>query len=226
MIFVVSGYRRTGTSAMMKALHKGGIPAIFSPHIEDGNPDASGYQPNPGGLWEVGFNQYMNAKFLRKFIPDDSVIKIMFDGLPCLPQRAYKIIFMERDPEEITASTDRVDKHIIEAARESMRPVSEELHREILEGNLDVPGTKILPFCNFRPYDQEDIDHVLGICDARSDMHVIRVNYHDLIRHPRHEFETLRLKGAPINVDKATSVIDPTLHRMRKELWQAAQKQA
>jgi len=205
-IFVVSGYRRTGTSAMMKALHAGGIPAIFSPHIEDGNPDANGYKPNPGGLWEVGFTQYMNADFLRRFIPDDSCIKIMFDGLPCLPQRKYKIIFMERDPEEITASTDRVDQHIIDASGGKMRPGSE-------AGRI----TNCLPFCNFRPYNQEDIDHVLGICDTRSDMHVIRVQFSELIKNPQRVFTTLALMGVPIKVHDAAAVIDSKLHRVRIE---------
>jgi hypothetical protein len=199
---------------MMKALHKGGIAAIYSEQIEAGNPDAFGYQPNPGGLYEVGFNQYMNADFLRRFMPDDSVIKIMFDGLPCLPQRKYKIIWMDRDPDEIKASTDRVDKHIIDASGGAVRPGSE-------AGKV----TNVLPFCNFRPYCQEDIDHVLGICDARSDMHVIRVNFHDMISQPHHEFETLRLMGVPIDPEKAAAVIDSKLWRIRNEHGKSRSKE-
>jgi len=206
MIYIVSGYRRTGTSAMMKALHVGGIPAIYADAMEVVNPDANGYQPNPGGLYEVGLNQYMNADLLRE-MPDDSVVKILFDGLPCLPCRNYKIIWMERDLDEIQASTERVDQHIIKEGKGKIKPASEEFSEV----------SHLLPFCCFRPYNQKDMDHVLGICEARSDMYVIKVQFSELIKQPKRVFTTLKLMGVPINVSKAAAVIDPLLHRIRSK---------
>ena len=204
MIYIVSGYRRTGTSAMMRALHAGGIPAIFMPDLEAANPDESGYQPNPGGLYEVGLNQYVNADFLR-VIDDESVIKILFDGLPFLPYRDYKIIWMERDLEEIRVSTERVDKHLIDSSDGKLR------------GAIDARKvTNILTFCCFRPYKQADMDHVLGICEARSDMHIIKVQFSELIRQPKRVFTTLKLMGVPINVSKAAAAIDPQLWRVKR----------
>ncbi|KKM20420.1 hypothetical protein LCGC14_1645610, partial [marine sediment metagenome] len=204
------------------ALHKGGIPAIFMPDMEVCNPDNNGYQPNPGGLYEVGLPQYMNADFLREIV-DESAIKIMFDGLPFLPYRDYKIIWMERDPEDIEKSTERVDLHIIETACGSL-PSSASVKNALQKKAENI--TTLLPFNCFKPYNQKDMDHVLGICEARSDMCVIKIQFSELIRQPRRVFTTLKLMGVPINVHKAAAVIDPKLHRIRKELWQGQQKQA
>ncbi len=214
MIYIVSGYRRTGTSAMMKALHAGGISAIYMPDLDEQvNPNHNGYQPNPGGLYEVGLNQYMNVDFLRE-ISDESVVKILFDGLPFLPYRDYKIIWMERDLEEIQASTERVDLHIIEAACGAMP--SDEGVKYALQKKAE-KITKLLPFNCFKPYNQKDMDHVLGICEARSDMCVIKIQFSELIRQPQRVFTTLKLMGVPINVHKAAAVIDEKLYRVRKE---------
>jgi len=197
---------------MMKALHHGGLSPILNPKMEGVNLDDDGYQPNPGGLYEVGLNQYMDMDFQRA-IPDGSVIKILFDGLPFLPHRGYKIIWMERDLDEIQASTERVDQHIRSTTKHVEQP---EVKR----------ATYILPFNCFKPYNQIDMDHVLGICEARSDMYVIKVQFSELIRQPKRVFTTLKLMGVPINVSKSAAVIDPTLHRIRKELCQGQQKQA
>ena len=195
MIYVVSGPRRSGTSMMMRALYEGGIPAIYQPDLEELNPRGD-YTANPGGLYEVGQGYYLNAKFLRE-IPDDSVIKIMFDGLASLPFRDYKIIFMERDPEEIQASLERMDSHL---SQHDIKPTA------------DWPA----PFNCFRPYKQEDINHVLDICEARLDMHLIRVNFRKVLRHPKYELGSLNLLGVPINVDKAAAVVNPKLYRTRQ----------
>lgn len=204
MLIVVSGYRRCGTSAMMQALHAGGVEIIYVPQLEGGNPDYNNYQPNPGGLYEMGLGQYMHAKILRA-LPDKGVVKILFDGLPCLPKKDYKIIFMSRNLEEIEASTARVDEHILgqPGRQRGLASKADEI-------------TGILPFCVYRPYNQQDIDHVLGICDARSDMEVIHINYADVIDNPYMVFEGLRKRGIPIDVDKAAEIIDPKLYRARK----------
>ena len=202
MIYCVSGYRRCGTSAMVKALHAGGIPAIYMPDLERVNPDEEGYQPNPGGLYEVGITQYMNADFLREIV-DESVVKILFDGLPFLPFRDYKIIWMERDLEEIQASTERVDQYIRSTTKREDQP-------EVRE------ATSFLPFNCYKPYNQKDMDHVLGICEARSDMSLVKVQFSELLRQPKRVFTTLKLMGVPINVNRATAVIEPQLWRIKR----------
>ncbi len=190
---------------MVRALHAGGIGVLYNPTLEAANPDRDGYQPNPGGLYEVGFISYMSPKFLR-LMPDGCVVKIMYDGIVNLPKGDYKIIFMERDLEEIAASSQRVDDHIIASGKESA---------------INHPVTATLPFCCYRTYNQDNIDHVLGIMDTRSDVEVIRVNYADVIADPKHALA--RIKYTPLgkvridfDEDSAAAVIDPELHRERK----------
>jgi len=190
---------------MMQSLHAGGLGVIHVPAMEQANPFSDGYAPNPGGLYEVGLGAYMNSRVLR-CIRDGNrgAIKILFDGLPNLAKGDYKIIFMERDVDEIDMSTKRVDKHILSQSGGQRRLASRA--DEI---------TAILPFCVYRPYNQEDIDHVLGICEARKDMEVIKVNYADLIDNPISIFEYLVKCGIPVNPDDAAKVIDPQLYRVR-----------
>lgn len=198
MRYIVSGHRRTGTSVMMQALANGQTDGtrIFAARDRTlGNIERDGYRPIPGLFLEVGQN-YKNAEWLRK-MPDNIFVKIFFDGLPNLPLGKYKIIFMVRDEWEINHSVERAEKHI---------------------RSFGVPPNppSDSTFYVYRPYSQADVNHVLGICEARSDIDLIKVNFTDLIKHPKHEFETLRLRGVPIDPDKAASVIDPSYYRSKK----------
>lgn len=206
MITVVSGHRRSGTSMMMRALHASGMDILYNPTLEAVNPDENGYQPNPGGLYEVGFISYMSPKFLRLLPKNTCAIKILWDGLVYLPKGDWKIIFMERDPEEIEASSARVDKHILSSGKQSA---------------INHPVTATLPFCCYRTYNQDNIDHVLGIMDARRDVEIIRVQYQDVIDNPVAVFERLKYtplgkERLPIDVEKAAAIVDPDLRRERK----------
>jgi len=189
---------------MMQAINHGGIGLIHVPELEGGNPDYNGYQPNPGGLYEMGLGQYMCAKLLR-MLPNKGAIKILFDGLPCLPKGDYKIIFMSRDVDEIEESTARVDEHILGQPGRA---------RGLASAVDDITG--ILPFCVYRPYNKDDIEHVIGICEARSDMELIRVNYKSIINYPRESFEIIKDHGIPIDPEKAAAVVDPKLYRCRR----------
>ena len=200
MITVVSGYRRTGTSMMMQALYsgmkKGGI--VFQKQMEEFNPDSvDGYIPTPGKLWEVGRGFYKNANFLRN-IPDDSLIKILFDGLSELPKGEWTVIFMLRDEIEIKASYARSDAHIRAA------------------GISENPQTQYT-FDVYRPYSQEDIDHVLGIMESRTDVQLIRLNYRDVIEDPELWFHMLNTNGLDIDVEKATAEVKPEFLRFKRE---------
>lgn len=210
MIHVVSGYRRSGTSMMMKALYSGLTEGqiLYQPGQEKkGNVELEGYHPNPSGLSEVGQGYYMDAVFLRK-IPDNSLLKILFDGLPFLPKREYKIIWMDRDVDEILASCEKVDQHL--------RAV----------GVKNNPK-KWYPFDSFRPYRQGNIDHVLGICEARNDIDLIRVNFRDVIENPLETFVNLKKQGIPIDPAKSAKVVNPKHYRYRKEeICQDQQEQA
>lgn len=198
-IYIVSGYRRSGTSMMMGALKAGMTSGavLYQPGLEKFN-QGEGYKPNPDGLWEVGQAYYMRPKFLR-IIPDESLVKILYDGLPNLPQKIpYKIIFMTRDEQEIHASCDRVDAHL------RYQGVSENPPTNF---NFDV----------FRPYQQIDIDHVLSICDARNDVDLITLPYSDVIERPLDVFSAIKDFGFPLDPSAAAETVKPEFYRLKKE---------
>ena len=198
-VTIVSGHRRSGTSVMMQALRAGieyGTLVWGTTDKKNGNIERNGYIPNPGPILEVG-GSYRKAEWLRENMVDDTVVKIFFDGLPNLPLGDYRVIFMVRDEWEINDSCAKTDKHL--------RSVN--IPENPASGNT---------FYVYRPYSQDDIDHVLGICEARSDIQLIKVNYSDLIKHPTHELATLKLLGVPLNVRRAASVIDPSYYRSKK----------
>lgn len=209
-MIVVTGHRRTGTSLMMRALHAGlkaGV-VMYSEGMERVNPERGGYKPNPGGLYEVGAQHYLDPQFLRQ-MPADGVVKILSDGLPNLPKGQYTLIWMERDPNEINASIERVEKHLKDHA-ESLGCVLND-HKET---------TQLLPFCCMRPYNQVDQDHIRGICEARSDMDIVRIRFKDVIEDPVKAFKTIKFTPlgkirVDLDVQKAVSIVDSKLYRER-----------
>lgn len=108
MLYVVSGFMRTGTSMMMKALEAGGINTSYK-QSRDEMKDRYGddhYDPNIGGLYELERNDYRKPDFPRPY--DGKLIK----GLNgCIPNmnvmpNGISVVFMRRDPEEIRQSYD------------------------------------------------------------------------------------------------------------------------
>jgi hypothetical protein len=188
---------------MMEAIYAGMNHGsiIYQKQMEDYNQDGTDYKPVPGRLWEVGQRFYTSARFLRA-IPDDSLIKIFYDGLPNLPGGDYVIIFMVRDPEEIKESVKRTDAH---------------LRATGVAENKSNP----LTFNVYRPYNKENIDHVLSICEVRRDFRVIMVNYKDVIEDPEREFRKIKYSAVDhiqvdIDIEKAAAKINPELYRNRK----------
>ena len=208
MIYVVSGYRRSGTSAMMGALGAGGIPILAVPDFEAMNVEKDGYKINPGNFFEITRAVYMEPFVLQQVLQDGHAIKIFFDGLPTLPAGDYRIIYMQRDPEEIKASLEITNKIITDSqVRVKTRANGEEYQSKV---TLQEGGNK--PFDVYSPYAQNEIDWVLGICDQRNDMELTVVDYHDLVSDPKSVLESLNL---PIDIEAASSVIKPEYHRVR-----------
>lgn len=102
--YVVSGFMRTGTSMMMKALEAGGLKTAYNKardamNTQQGDND---YQPNEGGFYELTRQEYLSPDFPMNI--DGNLFKCLSGGMPRLPNGKYKIVFMMRDPEEIRQS--------------------------------------------------------------------------------------------------------------------------
>ena len=98
--YIVSGLERSGTSLMMQILEKGGFPLLYD---DSRRPD----EDNPKGYYELNTGKIISRLIERNIdmsLYDDICIKITAYGLSFLPIGNYKIIYMERDIEEILAS--------------------------------------------------------------------------------------------------------------------------
>ncbi len=124
-IVVVSGLPRSGTSLMMQMLYKGGLNVLTD---ENRKPDVS----NPKGYFE--YNPVMSIHKDNTWLDkaQNKSIKIVAPLLKFLdPQYRYKIIFMNRDLNEIIKSqqkmigksTDDLPLHLFQAYKKQLKSV-------------------------------------------------------------------------------------------------------
>jgi hypothetical protein len=184
-IIIVSGLPRSGTSLMMQMLEHGGV-AIVTDHIRSADTD------NPRGYYE--FEKVKKIKQDASWLPQTRgkafkmVSQLLYD-LP--PNQRYRIIFMERDMEEMLLSQEKMLKRLERSAapREEIRR-SYTLHLERLHNWLR----------------------------QQRNMEVLCVRYNDLMERPRGQAERVRefLGGKP-NVERMVTQVDPSLYRNRCE---------
>jgi len=102
--YIVSGLERSGTSMLMQILEAGGIPVAFD---NTRPPD----EHNPRGYYELEGGKIIN-KIIDGTFPFEKYkgrfIKITSYGLKFLPPGKYKIIYSERDIEEILDSMEKM----------------------------------------------------------------------------------------------------------------------
>ena len=138
-IIIVSGLPRSGTSLMMQMLENGGV-AVVTDDIRSADPD------NPRGYYE--FEQVKTIKRDASWLPATRgkafkmVSQLLYD-LP--PSETYRIVFMERDLEEMLLSQEKMLTRLgrTAAPREQMKRAFalhlERLHEWLsLQGNMEV----------------------------------------------------------------------------------------
>ena len=107
-VYVVSGFMRTGTSMMMKALEAGGMDASYrqSRDVMKNRFADEHYDPNIGGLYELERKDYQEFGFPSKY--KGKLIKALNHGVPkmAVMPDGIRVIFMRRHPEEIRQSYD------------------------------------------------------------------------------------------------------------------------
>jgi len=101
-ITIVSGLPRSGTSMMMQAIEAGGIP-VLADHLRAKDDD------NPKGYYE--FEPVKKTKQDPSWVPGarGKVVKVIYSLLYDLPQQfEYRVVFLERNLEEIIASQKKM----------------------------------------------------------------------------------------------------------------------
>ena len=100
---MVTGWMRSGTSAMMQALIAGGLDPIYSEERErimQKRKDA-----NPRGWYELLVEQIISTQYLyENLVGENRCVKIPTIYLRNLPPRKMRLVWMHRDPVEVRKS--------------------------------------------------------------------------------------------------------------------------
>ncbi len=184
--YIVSGLERSGTSMLMQALHAGGVPVAFD---ETRKPDEN----NPRGYFELEGGKVINRLIEGSFPFEEyrgCFIKITAYGLKFLPIGRYKIIYSERNIEEILDSMEKMM-----GRRDEDR---EETRKAFLHLNSMMKKRLI----------------------ERRDVEVLFVNYNEIIINPRPYMEEIAsfIGCDDIDVDAMVEAVDIKLYRQRREV--------
>ena len=103
--YVVSSISRSGSSMMMRCLIEGGLDAAYDFHQEALNVQFGdgAYLPNGDGFFAL--QDDFGPDFYAKY--EGRLVKVPWSRLRSLPEGDYRVLFMLRDPKEISASMER-----------------------------------------------------------------------------------------------------------------------
>ncbi len=104
--YVVSSISRSGSSMMMRCLIEGGLDAAYDDHQEPLNVqfgDAD-YLPNGDGFYALD-EDFRDPAFYHKY--EGRLVKVPWRELRFLPDGDYRVVFMLREPQEISASMEK-----------------------------------------------------------------------------------------------------------------------
>lgn len=194
-LYVVSGFMRTGTSMMMKALEAGGLDAEYqqSRDVMKARFADEHYDPNIGGLYELERKDYLSPGFPKQY--EGKLIKALnmeyqneggvVKSMKVMPN-GIRVVFMKRDPEEIRQSFDAF------------------FGRQLPEEQIETLAQR-WETCIERIENRKDV------------LSLDVFWYRDVVRKPEKYFKKLKETGWPIDVKKAVSVVDPKYMRFKKE---------
>jgi hypothetical protein len=183
-ITIVSGLPRSGTSLMLQMLQCGGM-TVVTDGIRSADVD------NPRGYFELEKVKQIreDASWLPRVRGQVfKMVSLLLYDLPLGEQ--YRVLFMERDLDEILASQEKMLQRLGRQAapRQEMKR-SYSLHLEKLAAWL------------------QQQDHI----------RVLRVSYSDLVMQPKENGVAIgKFLGRELDVDGMVSAVEPTLYRHRK----------
>ena len=184
--YIVSGLERSGTSMLMQILDAGGFPSDFDQGSRPPDDD------NPRGYFELEggkiINKLMNKEF--SFEPyKGKFIKITAYGLKFLPKGDYKIIYSQRNIEEILDSMEKMAK-IQDKDREDTRIVFTKLN-----------------------------DMIISQIKEREDIDVLFVNYNEIVASPTENVTKIYdfLGSTEFDMERMIAAVDKSLYRKRRQ---------
>lgn len=184
--YIVSGLERSGTSMVMQILLAGGVETSFD---NSRSPDES----NPKGYYELEGGKIINKLIDGTFPLNEhrgKFIKITAYGLKYLPSGTYKIIYSERNIEEILDSMEKM-ANIEDTNREETRESFVKLNSMIK-------------------------DYIRN----REDIEVLLINYNGILSNPSTNVKKIYdfLGLADVDLEKMIDAVDKKLYRQRRNL--------
>ena len=183
--YIVSGLERSGTSMLMQILDAAGIPCGFD---KSRKPDEN----NPKGYFELEGGKIINklidgTLYFEKY--KGKVIKITAYGLKFLPPGKYKIIYSERNIEEILDSMEKMAK-LSDKNREETKKAFIALNKMIKRQ-----------------------------INSRDDINCLFTNYNQILTKPSENIKKIHeyLNMPKDTLNKMLSVVDKRLYRNRKK---------
>jgi hypothetical protein len=185
-ITVVSGLPRSGTSMMMQMLDAGGIPALTD-HAREADED------NLRGYYEL--DAVKRTKQDASWLSDapGKAVKLIYMLLYDLPPTyQYRVIFMERELDEVLAS----QQSMLARRNEKGAGVSRDELRRIFKTQLD----KVRAWLATRP-----------------EFKVWYVDYQEVVREPaRLAIRLSDFLGGGLDVASMAAAVEPSLYRQRR----------
>jgi broad-specificity NMP kinase len=184
MIIVVSGLPRSGTSMMMRILEKGGVK-VLTDNIRKADKD------NLKGYYELEKVKQLDRNTSWLDSAEEKAVKIISALLKHLPtDRQYKVIFMERDIDEILAS----QKKMMERRGEEQGKVPDEVMARLFQKHLKETKEWL----------------------RANSIETLYVNYNDVLEEPLPNLSKVNdFLSKDLDVENMVGVVDLDLYRQR-----------
>ena len=188
-IVVVSGLPRSGTSMAMNMLRAGGLDVLT-----DGLRQAD--ESNPRGYYELESVKELDKQGDARWLKEarGKAVKIISFLLTFLPEEHdYRVVFMQRDLDEVLASQNKM-----------------------LVQRGEMPGTPDSD-AQLRQHYEKHLASVHRFVSRRRCFSVLEVQYRAAIERPREEAQRIdAFLGGGLDVARMAAVGDPSLYRNRR----------
>lgn len=183
--YIASGLERSGTSLLMQILHAGGVPVAFDTASRP--PDDN----NPRGYFELEGGKII-SRLMNGTLPladyKGRFIKITAFGLKYLSPGNYRIIYTERNIDEVLDSMEKMAK-----LQDQNR---EETKASFIKLN----------------------EMIKSLITKREDIKVLFVNYNQIVADPKAQIQKIGAFLGEKDIDEAAMIaaVDAKLYRKRR----------
>jgi hypothetical protein len=188
-VYLISNIHRSGSSMMMRCLEAGGLSVACDDSQEDLNyaHNTGDYVPNPNGFYALQ-EDFNNIDVVQKY--KNKALKYPFRLLMNLPEdeNKYNILFLKRNPDEIRMSMN--------AFMPNQPWGSDATILELYDTYFDTLLYKI---------------------SKKKNVSLVILNYRDIVSNPQKEFQKLFDANWPLDIQKASSMVEPSLYRLKLE---------